>query len=123
MLFDDSQKMVAGAESGSPVGGTSHHPSAQAGEELVGIYRAQVPVESYMDTGDFYVHFFPNGRVRIVVSNFSPDSKQHPIQGGDLEAGRSATAGVVVDSFYTKEEMAELERETSRERAQFGDWR
>lgn len=92
-------------------------------EELVAIYRAQVPVEPYTDTGDFYVHFFADGRARIVVSDFGPEGKQHPIQWDDPEANRRATAGVVVESFYTKEEIAELERETSRERAKFGDWR
>jgi hypothetical protein len=92
-------------------------------EELVAIYRAQVPVEPYADTGELYVHFFANGRVRIVVSDFGPEGKQHPIASGDSEASQMATAGKIIESFYTKEELAEIERETSRERAQFGDWR
>ena len=94
-----------------------------AREELVAIYRAQVPVEPYVDTGDFYVHFFADGRARIVVSNYGPEGKQHPIQWDDAEASRTATAGAVVESFYTKEELAELDRETARDRAKFGDWR
>ncbi len=94
-----------------------------AREELVAIYRAQVPVEPYVDTGDFYVHFFADGRARIVVSNYGPEGKQHPIQWDDTEASRTATAGAVVESFYTKEELAELDRETARDRAKFGDWR
>jgi hypothetical protein len=34
-----------------------------------------------------------------------------------------ATAGMVVKALFTSEELAELERETARDRAKHGDWR
>lgn len=96
---------------------------AVAREEKEAIYRAHVPVEQYTDTGDLYVHFFSDGRARIVVSGYSPDAKQHPIQSADTDAGRAAISGVVIKSMLTPEELAELERKTTQERKQFGDWR
>ncbi|WP_084085020.1 DUF3304 domain-containing protein [Cupriavidus sp. USMAA2-4] len=38
-----------------------------------------VPVESYTEPGDVYVHFFPNDEIRVVVSNPGPRSTLHPI--------------------------------------------
>lgn len=92
-------------------------------EEAVGFYHAQVPVESYTKPGDFYIHFFPGGRVRIVVSEFTPTAKQHPIQGDDALASQTATAGSLVKSLFTAEEIAEFGRESARDRAKYGDWR
>jgi hypothetical protein len=91
--------------------------------EKEAIYRAQVQVENYTDTGDVYVHFFPEGRARVVVSDYSPDAKQHPIQLDDTNASHAAASGVAIKSMLTPEEIAELERKTTRERKQFGDWR
>lgn len=94
-----------------------------AREELVGIYRAQVPVEAYAEGDRFWVHFFPEGRVRIVVNPFGPQGEQHPIRWGDSGAAQKATAGVMVESFYTDQELADLERKTARDRKKHGDWR
>ncbi|NIA53112.1 DUF3304 domain-containing protein [Massilia sp. TW-1] len=92
-------------------------------EEVAGFYRAQVPVEAYAKPGDFYVHFFPGGRVRIVVSEFSITGKEHPIQGDDPLASQTATPGSPIKSLFTAEELAEFEREFARDKAKYGDWR
>ncbi|MFS2212932.1 DUF3304 domain-containing protein [Telluria sp. Tellsp104] len=94
-----------------------------AREELVAIYRAQVPVEAYSEGDRFWVHFFPEGRVRIVVNSFAPEAEQHPIRWGDPDASKKATVGAVVDTFYTAEEMADLERRIERDKKKYGDWR
>ena len=94
-----------------------------AREELVGIYRAQVPVEAYADSDRVWVHFFPAGRARIVVNSYGPEAAQHPIQWGDSGAGQKATVGVVVESLYTAKEISDSEHETARDRKKYGDWR
>jgi hypothetical protein len=95
----------------------------KAGEGIVAIYRAQAPVEAYVEADRFWVHFFPEGRVRIVVNPFGPEGEQHPIRWGDTEASRNATAGTIVKSLYTADEIADLERETANDRKKYGDWR
>lgn len=94
-----------------------------AREDLVGIYHAQVPVEEYADGDRIWVHFFPKGRARIVVNPFGPEGEQHPIRWDDPGAAQKATAGIVVESFYTAQELAELERKITRDRKKYGDWR
>jgi hypothetical protein len=91
--------------------------------EIVGIYHAQVPVEAYANPSRFWVHFFPQGRVRIVVSPISSRSVEHPIQWADAQASQTATVGMVVKALFTNQEIAESEREASRDRAKYGDWR
>ena len=38
-----------------------------------------VPVEPYTEPGSLYVHFFPNDKIRVVVSSIYPFGKAHPI--------------------------------------------
>lgn len=38
-----------------------------------------VEVEQYDESGDIYLHFFPNDEVRVVVSNVAGYSSEHPI--------------------------------------------
>lgn len=38
-----------------------------------------VEVERYEEPGSIYMHFFPNDKVRVVVSNFVGFSDRHPI--------------------------------------------
>ncbi|WP_081933731.1 DUF3304 domain-containing protein [Massilia sp. 9096] len=98
-------------------------PEVPETAEVVGDYRAQVAVEAYLESGDLYVHFFPGGRARIVVSDFSASGKEHPIKWEDKQAGQKATIGMSVSSLFTTEELAEFNREFDRDRAKYGDWR
>lgn len=90
---------------------------------IEGRYRAQVAVEAYREPGELVIHFFPNGRVRIVVSSISASGVEHPIRRGDAEASLLATAGAPVKEIFTAEELADLGRENARDRAKYGDWR
>lgn len=98
-------------------------PGVAETAEVVGNFRAQVPVEAYSEPGDLYVHFFPGGRTRIVVSEFSPSGKHHPIQWDDTYAVQKAAVGTTVTTLFTVEEIAEGKREIERDRAKYGDWR
>lgn len=98
-------------------------PSIQDTGEIEGIYRAQVPIEKYTKTGNFYVHFFPGRGVRIVVSDTPSFSEDHPIQSEDGRANTNATVGYPIASMFTEEELAENQREIDRDRKKFGGWR
>jgi hypothetical protein len=99
------------------------NPATPETEETAAVYHARVPVEKYVEADRFWVHFFPQGRVRIVVSQIGPYGEQHPIQFSDTQAIQKATAGQVVDALFTSEEIAELERQAKRDRKKYGDWR
>jgi hypothetical protein len=91
--------------------------------EVEGIYHAQVPVEKYTTPGDFYVHFFPNGRIRVAVTSMDSDSDEHPIRSGDMQALRTATAGKRIEALFTEEEVAERRKAAYSAREKYGDWR
>ena len=91
--------------------------------ELEGIYQAQVPVEEYAEPGDFFVHFFPNGRVRVVVSNFHSNDESHPIRQGDTKAIQTAIRGKPIKALFTEEELAEGLKKIEAHRRKYGDWR
>jgi len=91
--------------------------------EVEGIYRAQVPVEAYIKPDRFWVHFLPEGRVRIIVSQSVSNDDQDSIQWNSTEESQKASTGAIQKALFTNEELAELERETAREREKHGDWR
>lgn len=41
--------------------------------------RKGIPVEPYTEPGDVYVHFFPDDKIRVVVSLSGPRGSRHPI--------------------------------------------
>lgn len=84
--------------------------------ERVGIYRAVVAVERYQKPGRLWVHFFNNGRVRIVVSNEGPSGAQHPITRDDPQAAASSTPGNAVNALFSQGELAEIEKRRNNER-------
>ena len=55
---------------------------------------AVVPVEKYDEVGDLYPHFFPNGKVRLISSNYPISSPKHPLQWDDPSAVKLATLGI-----------------------------
>jgi hypothetical protein len=99
------------------------NPAARETAEVIGIYRAEVPIEKYTELGDLYVHFFPNGRVRIVVSPITPDGEAHPIRWGDTDESGVATAGKTAKTLFTAEEVAELKHKADSARKDHGGWR
>jgi len=101
----------------------SANPATPETAELEGIYRAQVPVEKYSELGNLYVHFFPDGRVRIVVSPNTSDSEVHPIRSSDTNASRAATFGKKESTLFTAEELSELRDKADSARLEHGGWR
>lgn len=101
----------------------SSNPALPETEEVAGLYRAQVPVEAYVEADRFWVHFFPQGRVRIVVSPIGPYGELHPIRWDDINAGQNAAVGSAINALFTAEEIAESERVAARNRKKYGDWR
>ncbi|RYZ79523.1 MAG: DUF3304 domain-containing protein [Proteobacteria bacterium] len=98
-------------------------PKSPDTAELEGIYHAQVPVEKYIKPGDFFVHFFPKGRVRVLVSNVASNSEEHPIRKGDTKAIQTATQGETVKALFTDQELAQHLKIIEDERKKYGDWR
>lgn len=98
-------------------------PSGQDTGKIEGIYRAQVPIEQYAKSGNFYVHFFPGRRARIVISETPSFSEDHPVQPDSGRATDNATVGYPIESMFTDEELAENQREIDRDRKKFGGWR
>ncbi|WP_306396621.1 DUF3304 domain-containing protein [Telluria beijingensis] len=88
-----------------------------------GIYQAVVPVEQYTDVGDFYVHFFPNGRVRIVISKYSSSGNLHPIRLDDSLAAQQSTSGHKIAAMFSEVEVEEFQRQADEDRKLYGDWK
>jgi len=53
--------------------GVTNWPKCEADE-----YVTHVLVERYDEVGNLYVHFFPDGSVRVVSSNYYPEGARHP---------------------------------------------
>jgi len=98
-------------------------PASQDTGEVEGIYRARVPIEPYTKSGSFYVHFFPEKRVRIVVSEIPPGAEEHPVKTQGGQAAENSTVGYPIKTMFTDEEIAEFQREFDRDRKKYGDWR
>ena len=56
-------------------------------------YVAIVPIESYVEVGDLYPHFFADGKVRLISSNYPINNQNHPIRDKDTYAVELATSG------------------------------
>lgn len=98
-------------------------PTIQDAGEVEGIYRAQVPIEPYTESGTFYVHFFPEKRVRIVVSEIPSDGEGHPVRTDGAHAAENSTVGHPIETMFTDEEIADFQLEIDRDRKKYGDWR
>lgn len=99
------------------------NPSLPETAEVVGMYKAQVPIEKYDHPASFWVHFFSDGKVRIVVTPFSFDGDNHPIHWEDAQASRLASLGKTIDVFFTTEEISEFVHQAELDRKRYGDWR
>lgn len=73
-----------------------------------GTYKAKVPLEKFSAPGDLYVHFFRNGKVRVLSSQTYPENSAHPIQYGDEHAAELATKGERIREMFTAEELSQM---------------
>lgn len=85
--------------------------------KLVGMYRAKVAVERYVEADDVFVHFFNGGKVRIAPGIRDFRDKGNPKESIEEAEGR-AIVGMQVSELYTAQEEADIlaERERERER-------
>ena len=86
-------------------------------------YIARVPVERYETAAHVWVHFYAEGKARVVSSPIGSWGKQHPIQDDDPHAADSATLGRPVDALFSHEELAAIRRKEKKRRDTHGDWR
>lgn len=56
-------------------------------------YVAIAPIEKYEEVGDLYPHFFKDGKVRLISSNYPVNNSNHPIREDDPSAIELATSG------------------------------
>ncbi len=70
-----------------------------------GMYIARVPVEKYVEAYSLYVHFFPNGRVRVFTTPYSVLHPNHPVSYGPKAQDTSTTAGLPIAEMFTQAEM------------------
>lgn len=74
------------------------------------VYHARVPVEKYESAEHLYVHFYAEGRVRVLSSFVGSGHPDHPA-GGDTRSAERATKGKVVSALFTKEELDKMNRD------------
>jgi len=84
-----------------------------------GAYKATVPVEKYDKPGRLYTHFFPGGKVRVLVGAGSPERAIPDAPHDDP----TATVGVRMEALFSKEELEKRRRENDEHRKKYGDWR
>lgn len=87
-----------------------------------GMFRAKVAVEKYDVPEQLYVHFFPNGRARVVSSSFGTGI-HHPIAEDDPAAALHATNGSPVKQLFTDAEIAEIHRKAAARKKWHVEWR
>lgn len=73
------------------------------------MYIAKVPVEKYSEVYSLYVHFFPNGQVRVLTTPFSVISPDHPVSYGPTEGGALATTGRPIAKMFTAAEEKQMD--------------
>lgn len=81
-------------------------------------FRAQVPVEKYESPEQLNVHFFPDGRARVLIGG--PLSQR---VRDDPNAAALATKGKSIPALFTQAELDDLQREHQASIKKYGDWR
>jgi hypothetical protein len=79
-------------------------------------YKAVVPIEAYATPERMYVHFFHNGRVRVVSSFADILHADHPVAHDDPSAATKASQGVRIPDIFSEAELQEREARFSKRR-------
>jgi hypothetical protein len=77
------------------------------------LFRARVPVEHYATPEHLYVHFFSGGKVRVVSSEFYPESINHPVPRSP-NSSEQATQGASVQKLFDESELAVTDNRDER---------
>jgi hypothetical protein len=97
MHVDIRWKLVSRSSSLEQVGGESR-------ANIVGIYKAIVPIEKYSFPQTLLVHFFPGNRVRIISSSLSPNNEKYPISKNINREKKLSTEGELISTILTEDE-------------------
>jgi hypothetical protein len=73
-------------------------------------YRARVPIEKYRRADHLWVHFFSDGKARLISSELPPENPMHPVVDGDVHATELATKGQAIVELFTQSEMDQIIR-------------
>jgi hypothetical protein len=90
---------------------------------LEGIYRAQVPVDEYVEPGNVGVHFFSGGKVRLISPSHRVDEAGRSTKKDGTNADAWATQGTRLKEVYSKQEIAAKLIARDKFRQKYGDWR
>jgi len=101
----------------------SSNPSVPDSANVIAIYKANVPIEKYKKPASFWVHFFSDGKVRIVVTPISFEVDGHPIIWGDIKSSDLASKGKILNDFFSTEEISEFVRQADIDKREYGDLR
>lgn len=71
------------------------------------LYRARISIEEYKSPEHLYVHFYADGRARVVSSMVGPGNPDHPADAGVASATR-ASKGTSVHELFSRKEVSEM---------------
>lgn len=80
----------------------------------LGPYHADVPVENAEESGFLFIHFFPDGKVRAVVSNDPITNPLHPVNFDDNDGGEKATVGMRIKKIFPLDSKVPGDSENSQ---------
>jgi hypothetical protein len=86
-------------------------------------YKAIVPVEKYLKAENFFVHFYPGGKVRVVSGLTGLGTPERPVMYNDPRAVESATSGYPISAIFSKVELDEMESKYNDRTKYFGNWK
>lgn len=69
----------------------------------LGPYQADVKIENGNESGFLFIHFFPNGKVRAVISNYPITNPLHPVNFDDNDGGEQAAVGIRIKKIIHPE--------------------
>lgn len=94
----------------------SRSPSGQVWTDYknaiyLGPYQADVKIENGNESGFLFIHFFPNGKVRAVVSNYPITNPLHPVNFDDNDGGAEATVGTRIKKIPSLDSTVAIDKE------------
>jgi hypothetical protein len=86
-------------------------------------YRANVPIDRYQRADHLWVHFFSNGKARLISSELPPQNPMHPIVTGNLNAADAATDGDVIAELFSPSEIEQIIRRIDANEKNRSTWK
>jgi hypothetical protein len=86
-------------------------------------YRARVPIEKYQRADHLWVHFFSDGKARLISSVLPPENPLHPAADSDMGAANSAIKGQAIVELFTQSEMDQIIRRIDASEKNRSTWK